>query len=183
MKITTIIALLASGVLGFTLLIGNHNHIVAAGPTFHFPGNPPRPTGPVRPLPQKLFYQTSPLVAGTTGKFVYNFTISVKSTIPASQVIECLGSASVFDTSGRTMEESAGVAATRGASTAACTVTIPYSWPLAGAGTDMVNLSFTINTPVSGPSGLPNRLSTQGFATIHVPPSGSTTTETISATI
>jgi hypothetical protein len=183
MKITTIIVLLASGLIGFTLLIGSQNQLAAARPTFHFPGNQPTQTGPARPVPQRSFYQQSPLIAGTTGKFVYNFTIMVKSTIPASDVIECVGSASVFDTSGRTMEESAGVAATRGAGTATCSVTIPYSWPLAGASTDMANLSFTINAPASGTSPLPNRLSTQGFATIHIPPSGSTTTETITATI
>jgi hypothetical protein len=95
--------------------------------------------------------------------------IAVKSTIPTSDVIACFGLASTFDSSGRTMEESAGVAATRGASTAACTVTIPYSWPLASPSTDMVNLSFTINAPVAGTSGLPNRMSTQTFATIHCP--------------
>jgi hypothetical protein len=183
MKIASFIVVLASGVIGFTLFIGSQNQIVADRPTFHLPGNQQTQPGPVRPVLQRSFYQQNPLIAGTTGKFVYNFTIMVKSTIPASDVIECVGSASVFDTSGRTMEESAGVAATRGAGTASCTVTIPYSWPLAGASTDMVNLSFTINTPVSGTSPLPNRLSTQGFATIHVPASGSTTTEAISATI
>jgi hypothetical protein len=184
MKITTIIVLLTLGVIGFTQLIGGHkNQVAAASPSFHFPGNRPAQPGPVKPVPQRLFYQQGPLIASTSGKFVYNFTIAVRSTIPASDVIECTGSASVFDTSGRTMEESAGVAATRGTSTATCAVTIPYSWPLAGASTDMVNLGFTISAPATGPSALPNRVSTQGFATIHVPTSGSTTTEVISATI
>jgi hypothetical protein len=183
MKSTAIIVFLALGLVGFTQLIGNQGQNAAAGSSFHFPGNPPTRPVPVRPAPQGLFYQQSPLVAGTTGKFVYNFTIMVKSTLPASDVIECTGSASVFDTSGRTMEESAGVAASRGAGTATCSVSIPYSWPLAGASTDMVNLSYTITAPVSGTSGLPNRFSAVGFASIHVPASGSTTTEVITATI
>jgi len=172
MKITMLVVLLTAGVIGFTQLIGNRNQVADARPSFHLPGNQPAQTSPVKPVPQRLFYQQSPLVAATAGKFVYNFTIAVKSTIPASDVIECLGSASVFDTSGRTMEESAGVAATRSASTATSTVTIPYSWPLAGASTDIVSLGFTISAPASGPSALPNRLSSQGFATIHVPTSG-----------
>jgi hypothetical protein len=182
MKSTRIIVLLALGIVGLTL-IANQDHNAAAGSTFHFPANRTPPTGPIRPVPQGLFYQQNPLIAATTGKFVYNFTISVKSTLPASDVIECSGSASTFDTSGRTMEESAGVAATRGTGTATCSVTIPYSWPLAGASTDMVNLSYTITAPVGGTSPLPNRLSVVGFATIHVPPTGSTTTEVITATI
>jgi hypothetical protein len=48
---------------------------------------------------------------------------------------------------------------------------------------DMVSLSYTISVPVTGGAVLPNRISAQGIASIHVPASGSTTTETISATI
>ena len=70
MKIATIIVLLASGVIGFTQLIWNQNQIAAAKPSFHIPEIRPAQTNPVGPVPQRLFYQQSPLIAATTGKFV-----------------------------------------------------------------------------------------------------------------
>lgn len=149
---------------------------------------PNRTTVPVpAPRPaaaQRSFYQPNAF-AGTvsTGKFVYNISISVKSTIPSADVIECSGSASTFDSGTRSISELAGVAATRAGSSASCTVSIPYSWSLATSSTDMVTLSYTITVPVTAGAALPNRVSSQGIASIHVPASGATTTETISATI
>jgi hypothetical protein len=54
---------------------------------------------------------------------------------------------------------------------------------LATASIDMISLSYTITAPVGGGAALPNRISSQSIASIHVPATGSTTTEIISATI
>jgi len=66
-----------------------------------------------------------------TGKFVVNFTITVASTLPTTDVSACGVTASLLDV-GSTFEilESATFAATRSGSTAKFTVTIPYSWTL-----------------------------------------------------
>ena len=62
---------------------------------------------------------------------------------------------------------------------------IPYSWKLGSAPTDKVTLTYQIVAPVetTGSSVLPSRLSEQTVGVISVPANGSTTTETITATI
>ena len=152
--------------------------LFAALPVIHKSSFPPPPA----PYPVNRQIFQGPLVANT-GTFVYKLSIMVKSTIPASDVIECTGNASTFEPSGRSFQESAGVAATRAAGSASCTVMIPYSWTLTNASTDMVSLSYSIAVPVTGMTALPNRLSSQTITSIHVPAPGTTTTETISATI
>lgn len=125
--------------------------------------------------------------AGTTvtGKFVVNFTITVSSTLSTSDVISCGVTSTLLDT-GSTFEilEGATVAATRSGSTAKCTVTIPYSWTLVTSTTDMVLLTFDINVPATtAGSQFPNRFSEHGFANIHVPANGATTTFNLTPTI
>jgi hypothetical protein len=122
----------------------------------------------------------------TTGKFVANFTISVKSTIPSADVIACTLEASVADiTSGHIAEETASVAAVRSGSSATCSVTIPYSWILTSPTLDMVSLMYTISTPYGGTSAtaLPSRMSIQTISTGKVPTSGATTTITLTPVI
>jgi hypothetical protein len=121
-----------------------------------------------------------------TGTIVVNFTITVSSTIPTTDKISCLVTAVVFDTtSSNTIEETAAVAATRSGASATCKVTIPYSWPLASATADQVQLSYEINAPglLTATNGLPLRSSTQSIGHIAVPKTGTTTTETVVATI
>lgn len=129
-----------------------------------------------------------PPTSTVTGKIVANFTITVDSTIASTAKIGCNISASVLDvTTGNSIIEEAGSAVTRGTgATVTCTATIPYSWTLGAASTDKVNLSYTIQSPVAVTSGsalFPNRLSSQSLGTISVPATGTTTTETIAATI
>jgi hypothetical protein len=126
-----------------------------------------------------------PLATPITGKFVVNFKITVASTLPATDVISCGVSSTLLDV-GSTFEifETATVAATRSGSTATCTVTLPYSWTLLTSTTDMVLLSYEILAPATTVgSPLPNRSSNHGFANIHVPASGATTTFNLTPTI
>jgi hypothetical protein len=135
-------------------------------------------------LPRPLY--VNPFVARTvhTGTFVYNITITIKSTLPTSDTIDCTGSAFTQDiSSASSIQELASVAASRSGSTASCKVTIPYAWPLASASSDTVILEYQITVP-AGLASLPNRESNIEFATLSgVPASGTTTSETIAATI
>ena len=178
MKIATILVLFAFGMLGIAQAIGQQTAIPAQRP----PGIVRSSAISVKAPPQRPIFQSIPLIATSSGTFVFKITIMVKSALPTSDVIECIGSASTFDV-GRAISESAGVAAARAGGIATCTVMLPYAWSLNNSSTDMVSPSYSIQVPVSGTAALPNRFSTQTLVPIHVPPGGSTTTETISATI
>jgi hypothetical protein len=120
------------------------------------------------------------------GTIVVNFTITVSSAIPTTDKISCFVSAAVFDTmTTNAIEETAGVAATRTGTSATCKVSIPYSWSLGSASTDSVQLSYEISAPglLTASNGLPLRTSTQSIGHIAVPKTGTTTTETVTATI
>ena len=142
-------------------------------------------TGEFRPLAQREaqsddIESTTP----TTGKFVVSFTITISSSIPTSDTISCGVTATLFETSTfHTVEELASVAASRTGSTATCTVTLPYSWVLSNPSTDTVSLSYSIIVPATTVS-LPSRTSIQTInGSLKVPASGSTTNETVTATI
>jgi hypothetical protein len=121
------------------------------------------------------------------GKFVFNFTITVNSTIASTSQIGCFASVSTTDTTNlNNVGDAAGVVVTRGSGTTVkCTVTIPYSWKLGNASADVVHLSYSIGSPLE--LGLvnayPNREGAQSLGTISVPLNGATTTETITATM
>jgi hypothetical protein len=119
------------------------------------------------------------------GKFVFNFTITVSSTLASTAKILCEASASTEDAATLNfIVETASVTATRSGSTATCTVTIPYSWNLSSATTDKVSLSYEIVAGVpTATVPLATRTSAQPLKTISVPANGATTTETIAATI
>jgi hypothetical protein len=131
-----------------------------------------------------------PAVTTVGGKFVFNFTITVSSTIASTNKIACQASASVNETSAsgfNTISESAAVAVTRGTgATITCSVTIPYSWKLASAATDMVVLNFSLISPVEVgvvTGQFPSRTSIQSLPSVKVPANGAITTETVTATI
>lgn len=119
------------------------------------------------------------------GKFVFNFTITVSSTLASTAKILCEASATTDDIgSANLILETAAVTATRSGSTATCTVTIPYSWNLSSASTDKVGLSYQIIAGVpTATTPLATRTSEQSLKTINVPANGATTTEAITATI
>lgn len=141
-------------------------------------------TGVFHPAASGAIVDNNQLLASvipTTGKLVFNFTISVQSAIPATDTIVCEASAEVLEvTTQHTVVEAASVAATRSGTTAKCTVTIPYSWVLTTPKTDMVTLTYALSAPTAAPL-LPSRTSTQTVAAIAVPLTGATTTETVSA--
>lgn len=126
-----------------------------------------------------------PPPAATGGKFVFNFTITVSSTLASTAKILCEASASLEDVASLNfITETASVTATRSGSTATCTVNIPYSWNLSSASTDKVSLSYQIIGGVpTATIPLATRTSGQSLKQIAVPANGAITTETITATI
>lgn len=144
-------------------------------------------TGVFHAMPHAATSESEPPATSTFGgKFVFNFTITISSSLSTTAKIGCLASATLEDTSTLNfIIESAEVVATKSGSTATCTVNIPYSWTLGSASTDKVTLTYEIFAPVeaSTSSSLPNRVSEQTIGTISVPANGATTTETITATI
>jgi hypothetical protein len=124
-------------------------------------------------------------VTPTTGEFVFNFTITVSSTISTSTTIGCIVEVEVSgDKTTPGIQEIVGSAATRTGNTATCTVDVPYSWNLGNPSTDKVTLLYTIEAPVLGGAyAVPYRQSHEDIGTIAVPSTGTTTTETIAATI
>jgi hypothetical protein len=144
-------------------------------------------TGAFKPIVQPTTVEDEQAAAAaaispTTGKFVFNFTINVVSSLPTNEVIVCSATANVFDiTSVTTITEEASVLASRSGSKATCTVTIPYSWPLSTASQDKVGLGFSV--AASSTTGVLGRLSNHSLPSIKVPSSGATTTQTLNATI
>jgi hypothetical protein len=158
--------------------------------------------------PQTLVFQpvvrsaVNPLAAGNiaannalstfSGKFVTSFTITIKSSIATTTPISCAVLAAVDDVNKTTfvvsnvISEEANVLATRTGSTAKCTVTFSYSWLLANATIDTVDLSYSVSagTTTPGVGNLASRDSSQEIETLPIPANGAaTTTKSVSATI
>ena len=149
-------------------------------------------TGAFRPIAQKALQTTAANVAPTTGTFVVNFAITIQSSFPANTTITCSVTANADNVSTNPVgssvfiEQASTTAAISGAS-ASCSVTIPYSWTLATPASDHVGLGYTItaSTPAAAPivALTTLRYSSQEIATIPVPASGTTTTQSVAATI
>ena len=119
------------------------------------------------------------------GKLVFNFTITVASSLPSTAMISCDASARVLDNpsgGGNFLSESGAVTATRNGSTATCAITIPYSWPLVTGSTDMMTLSYFISA-FGGTLGSSSRSSSQGIGTFKIPSPGVTSTFAVKSTI
>lgn len=155
-----------------------------ANKTSHgIPGYLDPQTGAFTPVVQSAVEgQNIANIAASAGKFVATFTITIGSPIPTTDVILCTFTADVFE-AGHAFDESATVTATRHGSTATCTVTMAYSWPLSTPTSDLVNLGYSITAGASTSSVALSRVSTHTIGTIKVPGIGSTTDETILATI
>jgi hypothetical protein len=145
-------------------------------------------TGAFRPVPQNQDVdEAAPAVTRTTGKFVFNFNITIRSTNLGSDTIACYATVNVADNvtgSYTVFLDEASVSATVTGSTAKCTVSIPYSWPLVTPTSDSVSMSWYINA--NGPAstgGQPSRISQESLPSIKVPLNGATTTNNIAATI
>jgi hypothetical protein len=122
-----------------------------------------------------------------TGKFVYHFTITLGSTIPTGDVIQCAASADTTDTARETfLHEQGASQATVSGSTATCTVTIPYSWTLGSPTTDTVALYYSIGeyNPTAPAAAYDDRYSNHDVnGSLPMPANGNTTNISISATI
>ena len=138
----------------------------------------------VKPVPPAVGPQSIFPNVATTGTLVYKFTITIKSTdITTSEQIACMSTNDVQDiSSGRSFEEEKTVAATRTGSTATCTITVPYSWALSSASSDMISQDLSVTVPYSTFT-LPARVSSQTLASFKVPVSGTTTTTSVAFTI
>jgi len=131
------------------------------------------------PLPAE-----APAITPTTGKFVFNVTITVSSALPTTAAIGCSVFGGVDDLTSGAFSNSVSVTATRSGNTATCTLNIPYSWDLANASKDTVNLDLTVNASASTTgSGFYEEEFSAPVLTIKVPANGTTTTENITTTI
>lgn len=180
-KIVTIVSICAC-VLAINISLMAQDASAAHG----IPGYLDPKTGTFHLLPA-LPDAPPPATTTVTGKIVATFTITVDSTFASTAKIGCTIIANVQDLSTlNNIVEQAGNAVARGTgSTVTCTATIPYSWTLGSATTDRVMLSYIIQAPVAASAGaaFPNRLSEQSLGTISVPANGTTTNESIAATI
>ena len=170
--------------LGMTLSLWGQN----AASTHGILGYLDPQTGAFHLLPQASQDEAPPATTTVTGKIVATFTITVNSTFASTTKIGCNINATVVDAvTGNIISEVAGGDVARGSgTTVTCTATIPYSWTLGSASTDKVSLNYTVQVPVTVTSGAnlyPLRLSAQSLGSISVPATGTTTTETIAATI
>jgi hypothetical protein len=122
------------------------------------------------------------VVTPTTGEFVFNFTITVSSTITAK--IDCGAILTVSgDTVTPAITETENAEAVRSGNTATCTVSIPYSWNLGTPTTDKISVVIGVEAPVFNYGLVPYRATEQRLASIAVPANGATTTEAIAVTI
>jgi len=149
-------------------------------------------TGAFRPKLSVPNPDTAPKLTTYTGTLEFSFTITLDSAVPSGDVVHCEATAELVDlpTGGaneNVITEGASKNATVKGTTATCTVKIPYSWALANGTEDSVSLSYVL--AIVPPSitnetdAYPTRRSSQELAPIAVPKSGSTTTETIDATL
>jgi hypothetical protein len=136
-----------------------------------------------------------PPITPTTGTIVFNFTITAAS-VPTHGVVSCRGSASVNESSsGQNIQQDAHGVATLSNGKWICKATMPYSWMLATPGSDTVFLNYSVETDYGLQVTATNGTSTvvvpftvdkvnQSLKSISpVPLNGSTTTETITASI
>jgi hypothetical protein len=135
-----------------------------------------------------------PPVAATTGTFVFTFTVTVSSTVPKNGVVVCTAMASVNESSGQSIQQNAQGVVTPSGGKATCTATMPYAWALASASSDKVVLSYKVevvygyqltasNGTSTGVQVVSSDKVTENLATISVPLNGTTTNESVTATI
>jgi len=134
-----------------------------------------------RPLPSA----ETPAVTPTTGKFVFNVTITISSALPANAVITCLAAGGVADATTGEFTNVAGVAAKKAGTTATCALNIPYSWDLGSPAKDIVAFDLTVQATSGtlGSAAFYEEVFTAPGITLKVPANGATTTETIATTI
>jgi len=132
-------------------------------------------------------------VAPTTGTFVFNFTVTLKSTLPKNSVLVCNATATVSEAGPNINQKATGIGSVSG-TTGTCKITMPYSWALATAATDKVLLNYSVEVDYALQVTATNGTTTtaqlvqvdkvsENLGQISVPLNGATTTEAVSATI
>jgi hypothetical protein len=161
---------------------------VAPDGTHLVPGYYDPKTGTFKPVARPSAIGSNPNVSNVGGKFVVNFTITVASAIATSTPIYCQVNVNTSDPT-NFVDESASVEATRRTATSAiCTVTIPYAWyHLSTPTEDGVNLSYSLSVELYNSTTQSFTLSRESAQTITqlkaVPANGAITTESLAATI
>jgi len=124
-------------------------------------------------------------IVPTTGKFVFNVTITVNSALSTKAVIGCEAVGGVADLTTGEFTNIVAVTATRSGTTATCTVTVPYSWDLATPAKDTVAFDLSVSASVGtlGSTTFYDETFTAPGITTKVPANGATTTENITTTI
>lgn len=138
---------------------------------------------------------TPPAITPTTGKFVFTFTLTVTSALPKNGVVSCNANATVNEaSSGQSIFQKATGIATLSGGKWTCKATMPYSWTLATPTSDTVLLSDSVEmdyglqvTATNGTGIVVVPLSVdkvnQNIGSVSVPLNGSTTNESVTATI
>jgi hypothetical protein len=122
----------------------------------------------------------------TTGTYVYNFTITLVSKIPAGTKIACIGQLQVATDSALVggVGATATSMATISGNTATCTASISYAWNLGSPATDKLSRIVQITAPPQAVLGAAPYHGTQiHLGNIAMPANGATTTESVSITL
>jgi hypothetical protein len=130
------------------------------------------------------------VTAPTTGKFVFTFTVTISSTVPKNGVVVCTANASIIESSGQNITQTALGTAIPSGGKATCTASMPYHWQLATPGTDKVVLSYKAEVDYgvelvaeNGTASIVELASsdkvTENLASIAVPVDGATTNEAL----
>ena len=133
-------------------------------------------------------------LAPTTGKFVFTFTVFITSPLPKDSAVVCYATASVNESGGLSVTQTATGIAIPSGSKATCIATMPYSWLLGSPHTDRVLLSYKVEVDygyeitASNGTGTAVELATsdkvaQDLLSISVPVDGSTTNTAVSAVL
>jgi hypothetical protein len=171
------------GLCLFALSLTGWSQNVNRPPVPGIPGYLDARTGTFKPMPQAVANEDEAPVNPTTGKVVLTLTVTLQSTFPTNEVYSCGLTASTLDISSTlSFFDSFQVAGKKSGNTLTCAITLPYSWALVSAPSDTMSISYSVDA--SAPTvGLPTRLAEHGIANIKVPPSGTTTTYTLSTVI
>lgn len=140
-------------------------------------------TGAFRPIPLAAEDDAElPAATTVTGTVTLTITITVKSSSISN--FTCIAQVTVNDgtTSPTFYDESNTVAATGSGSTRTCKLSIPYSWSLTTASTDIMTTGYSVLAS-TGATGLPQRTSSRSpVDSRKVPANGATTALTASVT-
>lgn len=154
-------------------------------------------TGAFTPMAQNVAdAEVLATITPTTGKFVFNFSLNVLSTVPKNAVVSCEADVTVTEaTTGQIITETVGGTATKGTGTTwTCSLTMPYSWVLSTPTSDTAEISADSSiiegyevTATNGTGTLVSpvsiRTTRRNVGSIKVPATGATTTEAISMTM